>query len=235
MQDSQDFDQTSNSTVVKLLEVDSELAVIEAQLLSQLESIQEKRRSLQTVINLFTKADTLATAPIEEPAQKLSAETDGEPEPVGSDSTPPSLETPRATATASLENEAARDTSSNRAKKTDSSPTSRNKTTQFKHAAKVAPKASGWQQYVREEYSNTSLSEAVSLVLQHQADQVFEIPAVVNTIFVDEIPREVESKVRRQVTNILSDGARKNKWYRGQLGQYSMSRAAAQANSVWQL
>ncbi len=38
-------------------------------------------------------------------------------------------------------------------------------------------------------------------------------------------------KARRQVTNILSDGARKNKWYRGQLGYYSMSKASAKARA----
>jgi hypothetical protein len=46
------------------------------------------------------------------------------------------------------------------------------------------------------------LSEAVSLVLQHQADKVFEIPTIVNTIFVEELPKEIGSKARRQVTNI---------------------------------
>ena len=232
MPDSQDSDQTFDSTVIKLLEIDSELAVTEAELLAQLESVQEKRRSLKNVINLFTKVDTPATAYIEEPAKDSNAQIDKELEPVSSDSATRPLETSPATATAQLETEASPDTESEVAEKTAPSSTRRNKTTKVTHRPKAAKIASGWQDYVREEFSNASLPSAVALVLQRQANQVFEIPAVVNAIFVDEFPKSVESKVRRQVTNILSDGVRKNKWYRGQLGQYSMSRAAAEANSL---
>ena len=56
-------------------------------------------------------------------------------------------------------------------------------------------------------------------------------PAVVKAIFSDTLPAEAEGKARRQVTKILSDGARRNKWYRGQLGYYSMSKAAAKAKA----
>jgi len=229
--DSQSFDPTANSTLAKLLEVDSELAVTEAELLSQLESVQEKRRSLKIVLCLFTKPDTPTAASISSPAQTPSAESGRVVKPVDSDLAAPTLETSRTTATAEDETEADPDTESKVAKKTAPSPTRRNKTTKFTHQVLAGKKASGWQQYVREEFSNTPLSEAVSLVLQHQADKVFEIPAIVNAIFVDELPKEVGTKARRQVTNILSSGVRKSKWYRGQLGYYSMSRAAAQANS----
>jgi hypothetical protein len=229
---SQGFDQTSNSTLAKLLEVDSELAVQEAELLSQLEPIQEKRRSLKTVISLFTKADTPATVPVKEPAQTPPAETDKELEPVGENLAALPLETSKATATAEPGTEAAVDTESKGAKQTAPSAPRRNKTTRFTQKAKAAKEAPGWQQYMREEFSNTSLSEAVYTVLQRGADKVFEIPAIVNAIFVDALPTEVGTKARRQVTNILSEGARKNKWYRGQLGYYSMSRTAAQANSL---
>ena len=209
MPNSQDFDQAANSTLAKLLEVDSQLTVQEAELLSQMESVQEKRRSLKTVISLFAKTDA-ATTPVEEPAQTSSAKSGRDIEPVDEDVTVLPLETSKAITTAP-------------------SSTSRNKTTKSTHPAKANRKGLGWQQYVRDEFSHTSLSEAVSLVLQRQADKVFEIPAIVNTIFMDELPKEVGNKARRQVTNILSEGARKNKWYRGQLGYYSMSRAAAQA------
>ncbi len=228
MPNSQDFDQTANSTLAKLLEVDAQLTVQEAELLSQLESVQEKRRSLKTVISLFTKTDT-ATTPVEEPAQTLSAESGRELEPVDEDLTVLPLETSKAITAVKSQANASSDTESKEAQKTAPSPTSRNKTTKSTHQAKATKKGLGWQQYVREEFSHTSLSEAVSVVLQRQADKVFEIPAIVNTIFVDELPKEVGNKARRQVTNILSEGARKNKWYRGQLGYYSMSRAAAQA------
>ena len=225
----QGFDQSSNSTLTKLLEVDSELAVQEAELFSQLESVQEKRKSLKTVISMFTKVDRAATAPVEtskvDRAATVTVETGKEiEEPVGLAALP--LETSAATATAESETEAVTDTQSKVAKKTLSSPTRTNKNTKFRQT-KSANKASGWQDYVREEFSGNSLPEAVHTVLQRGAEQVFEIPAIVNAIFVEHLPMDVGSKARRQVTNILSEGARKNKWYRGQIGYYSISRAAA--------
>jgi hypothetical protein len=226
--DSQGFDQTSNPTFAKLLEVDSELAVTEAQLFSQLESVQEKRRSLRTVINLFTTADTPATAPVESPAQNPPGENDRELEPVFEDLATPQLGT--SGATAEPETEAAPATQSKEAKTTLSSKTMMGTT--FKKKAKAANKGLGWQQYVREEFSRTSLPSAVYAVLQRQTERVFEISALVNAIFVDEIPDQLRSKVRRQVSNILSSGARQNKWYRSQLGQYSMSEAAVVNSSV---
>ena len=80
---------------------------------------------------------------------------------------------------------------------------------------------------MREDFSNASLAEVVHTVLQRHADEVLEISAIMNAIFSDDLPKDIGSQARRQVTNILSQGAMKNKWYRGQLGQYSMSRAAA--------
>ena len=231
MPNSQDFDQSANSTLTKLLEVDAQLAVQEGELLSRLESIQEKRQSLKTVVSLFTTADTPATTPLAEPAQTPSAKTDRVLEPFDEDVAAPPFEPSTATATAEPETEASPASESNQAKKTVSSPTRSNKTTKVTRPVKVAKNSSGWQEYVRAEFTHTSLPSAVSLVLQREAEQVFDILAVVKTIFEDELPAEAESKARRQVTNILSDGARKNKWYRGQLGSYSMSKAAAKAKA----
>lgn len=226
MQDSQGFDQISNSTLTKLLEVDSELAGQEGELLSQLESIQEKRKSLKTVISLFT-TDTPSAAPIEEPEQIPPLD---EAKSAGEGLVTVPLES-RATVTVEPQARSVPDTQSNGAKKKAPSSNRTNETKKFTQPPQVAKKASGWQQYVREEFRNTSLPEAVALVLRRQADAVLEIPTIVNSICVDEIPKDVKSKARRQVTNILSNGARQNKWHRGQLGYYSMSRAAAQASS----
>jgi len=163
--------------------------------------------------------------------ETLSTETSKAIKPVGSDLTTQPIDASSATTTKSLQNEALPNTESNGAKKTASSPTKRNKTMQSMHPVKTANTASEWHQYLREEFSNTPLSSAVSLVLQHQAERVFEIPAIVSAIFVDELPKEIGTKARRQVTNILSSGAMKNKWYRGQQGYYSMSRAAVKGSS----
>ncbi len=209
--------------------MDLELAVTEVELLSQLKSVQEKRRSLLTVISMFTKEADTPAALVHSPAQEPPVENGRELEPVFEDLATSQLDTSGITATAEPETEAAPTTQSKGAK-TALSSTKRNKT-KIKQKAGVANIASGWQPYVREEFSNTSLPSAVYAVLQREAERVFEIPALMNNIFINELPKEVENKARRQVTNILSHGARMNKWYRGQLGQYSMSCSAAKASS----
>lgn len=88
---------------------------------------------------------------------------------------------------------------------------------------KKANKTKGRQQYVRSQFSDMAVSVAVALVLQHKPEQVLEIAAVVDAIFQSQMPPAVRSLVRNQVTNILSEGARKNKWYRPQPGSYSWS------------
>ena len=225
----QNFVSTSNSTVAKLLEVDSELAVQEGELLAQLESVQEKRRSLKTVLCLFAGAGTPTIVPTAESAQATSTETGKEPKPSGENLAVLPMETSKESATAEVETELVPDAQLNASKKKAPASTGRNKTTEVTHPTKIAKRTSAWQEYVREEFRDISLPEAVALVLKRQADAVLEIPTVVNAIFVDEIPKEIGSQARRQVSNILSNGAMKNKWYRGQLGSYSMSRAAAKA------
>ena len=83
---------------------------------------------------------------------------------------------------------------------------------------KKANRTKGRQQYMRAQFSDMAVSVAVALVLQHQPYRVLEITAVVDAIFQEQMPPAVRSKVRNQVTSILSSGARKNKWYRPQPG-----------------
>ena len=231
MQNSPGSHQTSNSTAAKLLEVDSELASLEVELLSQLESIQEKRRSLKTVIGLFTESVTQKTAPTLAPQKTPEAKTDEEPLAVGENVFTQSLSTPSTTATVDVETEALPDTQPNVTKRKAPSLTKGGKTQPATRLDKTTKKAAEWQDYMRKEFSSTSLAEVVHTVLQRHADEVLEISAIMNAIFSDDLPKDVGSQARRQVTNILSQGAMKNKWYRGQLGQYSMSKAAAKANS----
>jgi hypothetical protein len=75
---SQNFLDTSNPTVAKLLEVDTELATTEVDLSAQLQSIQEKRLSLKTVIDLFVPTDTATATPIATPPETRVAEAEAE-------------------------------------------------------------------------------------------------------------------------------------------------------------
>ena len=256
VQNYQPADTISDPTVAKLLEVDSSLAHQEALLLAQLESIGEKRRSLKIVIDLFGDADTTtaeesALADSTEPVSPLDetvADAELESSPVFTapdqtsivesepDSTPlkaPSAKKtkqPAAKKTATKtelsttdQTLSAEDTQSSKAK----SVSSASKTKQPTAAKKTAKTSGRWQDYLREEFSNSALSEAVGQVLQRQPEEVLETAAIINAIFVDELPKGVRNTARERIANVLSDGVRKNKWYRAEAGSYSMSDGVA--------
>lgn len=117
----------------------------------------------------------------------------------------------------------AEDTQSSKAK----SVSSASKTKQPTAAKKTAKTSGRWQDYLREEFSNSALSEAVGQVLQRQPEEVLETAAIINAIFVDELPKGVRNTARERIANVLSDGVRKNKWYRAEAGSYSMSNGVA--------
>ena len=68
--------------------------------------------------------------------------------------------------------------------------------------------------------------------MQQQPEQVLDIAAIVDAIFVDEIPQRVRSKARELVSNVLSVGVKKEKWYRRGAGSYSMSKAAVEDSAA---
>ena len=214
---------TSNSIVAKLLEVDADLAVTEVELAAQLQSIQEKRHSLKNVISLFPPVDTAVPTPVVVSTPEL-VEKLAEP-PV------PEVVTPELEDTTVDTTEAAPQSQKRQGKKNISSTTSKSnkKSAPTKEASK---EADTWQQYVKEDFINASLAEAVAEVMQQQEQQVLEITAIVDAIFVKEIPKELRTKARERVSNVLSVGAKKGKWYRGLAGKYSMSSAAVVEDSA---
>lgn len=113
----------------------------------------------------------------------------------------------------------AEDTQSSKAK----SVSSASKTKQPTAAKKTAKTSGRWQDYLWEEFSNSALSEAVGQVLQRQPEEVLETAAIIDAIFVDELPKAVRNTARERIANVLSDGVRKNKWYRAEAGSYSIS------------
>lgn len=102
---------TSNPTVAKLLEVDAELSTQEVELSAQLKSIQEKRHSLKTVIDLFAPTDTATATPIATPAQTPVVEAEAEVveeqvEPTTQDEATPELDQPNTDITVDTEPQA---------------------------------------------------------------------------------------------------------------------------------
>ena len=215
MPDSQNFD-TSTNTLTQLIAIDSQLSVQEAQLLSQLKSIQEKRKSLQVVISLFTGAD----------------KTDVVARPQAQTEKPPETVDESQAIFASDAQESPQITPALKKGTTTVSFSHRKSQSRKKQTSKAVKHSPRWQQYLVQDFRNSSLPQAISLVLQSQAERVWEISSVIEAIFVKEMPQEVRNKVRHQITNLLAQGVKENKWYRGQQGSYTMSSQAAQLAST---
>ena len=214
---------TSNSIVAKLLEIDADLAAQEVEVAAQLQSIQEKRHSLKNVVSLFPSVNTAAPIPVETSTPELVEKLAEPPA--------PEVATPELEDTTIDTTEAAPSTQKRQGKKNLSSSTSKlnKKSAPTKEASK---EADTWQQYLKEDFINASLAEAVAEVMQQHLEQVLEITTILDALFVQEIPKEIRSKARERVSNVLSVGAKRGKWYRGLAGKYSMSSTAVEEDSA---
>ena len=225
----QQINSTSDSIVAQSLEIDAKLATEEIFLRTQIASIQHKRISLKNVIELFDDESTtesvttlFAATPsaLTNDKLELSTREPAIPELDNSQTTATDAAAPAATV---RENQKAQKTPKNQKAEKTPAVVRRTQNATPARTTEKANNTEGWQQYVSPEFSNMAISVAVTLVLQRQPEQVLEIAAVVDAIFESQMPPAVRSKVRNQVTNILSEGARKNKWYRPQPGSYSWS------------
>jgi hypothetical protein len=214
MSNPQKTDQTNDPTLVKLLEADSDLAAQAAALTSQMEALKEKRRSLQTVIGLFSSTDI---------ATDLTGESSAteEVDPVSSvEESSPELE----------------DDLDESEVEAPSKPRSAKSAGRGRKSAKVAQteKATGrdtaWRRYMRKEFAKTSLPEAVSHILHQEPNKVFEVPSIVDALFIEATPKDARNDARNRVSNVLSIGLKNNKWYRGKKGQYSLSEESIKAS-----
>ena len=228
MQNSSLSSPTSNPTVAKLLEVDADLAATEVELTLQLQSIQEKRRSLTNVIDMFAPQDVAPTESVVTPANSpvTAAEikpAEVEAEPTELNITLPELDNAKTDTPADAQVSAK---GAKRQTKTNSFPDSSKPAKKSAPAKNPSQQPDTWQQYVIGEFSNAPLAEAVAQVMQQHSKQIIEIATIIDAIFTNEIPKELRSTARERVSKVLSVGAKSGKWYRGQLGKYSMSKAA---------
>ncbi len=204
---------SSNPTVAKLLEADADLAAQEVELNAQIQSIGEKRHSLKTVINMFAPVDTAATpiATSAQPSEAVAAQqvesTSPEQSPVVQDVASPEVKGANVDTT-EAEAPTASTPSKRQAKKNSSSATSK----QSKKSASIkkpSQQADTWQQYVKDEFDSASLAEAVAEVMQQHEKEVVEISTILDTIFTNDVPKELRSTARERVSNVLSVGAKK--------------------------
>jgi hypothetical protein len=214
--------QSSEPIVTQLLEIDTNLATQEVELTLQLQSIGEKRHSLKNVISLFSPGDTATPTTVAAPT------------PVVKDIAEPPVQeeiTPELDEVTTETTEAAPQPPKRQGKRNLS--TNSNKPSKKSAPAKETVKeAAIWQQYLQDQFVTDSLAVAVFEVMQQQPERVLEITAILDAIFVAEIPKDVRSTARERVSNILSVGAKKGKWYRGKLGKYSMSKAAVEDSAT---
>lgn len=204
MVNSQNSPATSGAILTNLLDADATLASQEAEITVQLEALREKRQSLKTVIDLFSATSTAAasTAAIASTAKLPTA-----------DSSKPKAEAPAATATP-----------------TESAPRRGRKPTKAPKATRQTRQSKNWQDYLQDPFRQTSLPAAITTVFQQQPKQLLSVPDLISTIFVAEIPQDVRNKARDRMLNILSTGAKDGQWFRGKKGQYSLSKASAEAS-----
>ncbi|WP_199192430.1 hypothetical protein [Chlorogloea sp. CCALA 695] len=214
--------QASDPTIAKLLEVDADLAVQEVELTLQLQSIQEKRHSLKNVISLFPPVDTATRTPVTTPTPVVEDVAD-----ITEEAANPKLDK---VTTDTIE--AAPQPSKRQGKKNLSPSNSKPSKKAVVPAQETVKEAAIWQQYLQDEFVTDSLAVAVFEVMQQQPERVLEITAILDAIFVVETPKDVRSTARERVSNVLSVGAKKGKWYRGKLGKYSMSKAAVEDSAT---
>ena len=184
----------SDPALEKLLAADAELGAQAAKLTAQLDSIQAKRASLKTVLEIFNPDPAAAQNAEAAPYQRTEAA-------VGSPAKKP-----------------AKDFSKQQATATADTPTQPRKAPRRPKSLRR-----GWQKYMRDEYLQTPLPTVVAGILKSQPQKVFEIAEVVNTIVVKAIPRTACKGARNRISNILAEGARKKQWRRLKEGCYRFS------------
>ena len=192
------------------MEIDTSLAAQEIELTLQLQSIQEKRHSLKNTIGLFVP-DTTTPIPVATPNLVVEAPA----EPVGQKVTTPELDE------AKIEPSAQKPPA-----KKNPTPASNKQNKKSIPVKGTNQEIDTWQQYLRDDFVDASLSLAVSEVVEQQPEQVLEITNIISAIFIDEMPKEVRSKARERVSNILSVGTKQGRWYRRDAGKYSVTNAA---------
>ena len=192
----------SDPVLSKLMAADSDLESQEAKLLAQLNAVQAKRASLQSVLEIFDPDQATAATKngAMEPPQIIDASVDA------------LIEEP-------AQEEPAKASSKQQAKATKDKPP------QPRQPAKRSQSLRrGWQKYIRDKYGQTPLPVIVSGILQTQPKKMFEIAEVIDAIVEESIPHSVRKNARNRISNILAEGARNRDWHRPKAGCYRFSK-----------
>ena len=216
----------SESILSQLQTAVDQLAGQESELTSQLTALQEQRKGLQTVIDMFDSSAN-SNGAVAAPEKIIEAPTVAAPSPTPK---PKAKKTPKKATKPSDKSETKSDsaslkkTASKRGRKPKAQAASSMPT---KTARKTrGGKAPNWSRYIQDPFKKTPLPDIVANILKAQPDQAFKIADVMEAIFKDDIPKTTFLKARNRVSNILSAGARTREWSRGRGGRYSLSEKA---------
>ena len=186
----------TDPVLTQLLAADSALAAQETHLRAQLDTIQNQRDSLQSVLEIFeAEATPAADKEIEIAPARIAVEPDSTP------------------AETIPQRRRRRKTTKAKTQKTPASPPSKTKA-----------RSQGWKGYLRDEYRQAPLTETISQILKSQPQKVFACADLVNLIFVEEIPNPTRKGARARVSNILAEGARKGELHHPKPGCYRFAK-----------
>lgn len=190
-----------DSVLSKLLAADSDLEAQEAKLVAQIEAIQAKRNSLQSVMEIFEPdKPTAAVSPPVEAEETIPPQATE----VAATPSPPNPE--KASSKRSI-------------KPTKDKVDQPSKTRGSSRAIRR-----GWQKYVLKKHGATPLPEIVEGILSSKPKKSFEIAEVINAIVEPDMPDSTRKEARNRISNILAEGARKKQWSRPKAGCYRLSR-----------
>ena len=226
----------TTSVLPQLLEVDSELSAQAAALEAQMAELQEKRKGIQTVIDMFKSGNapdidisavTSSSESVSSSLKKSAEATKKTTAKAKGKTTKAKRGRPAKAKTTTAKTITAKTTT---AKPATAKTTEKTGTSDKKAANKRSGRTANWQRYVQESYRKDALPDVISGVLQAQPGNVFKIVDVMNAVFKEDMPKNHFLKARNRVSNILSAGARDGSWYRGRGGTYSASEKALKAS-----
>lgn len=211
----------------QLLEVDSALSAQASTLEAQLDALQEKRKGIQTVLEMFESGNVPA-AEVATMAKATSKKT-----PAKAKSTAASRESAKATKAKTAKTATKSTVAKSATEKKTKVKATRGRPAKAKSpagakatAGKRSGRTANWQKYVQDSYSKAPLPDVIVGVLQAQPNNIFKIADVMSAVFKEDMPKTHFLKARNRVSNILSAGARDGDWFRGRGGTYSVSEKA---------
>jgi hypothetical protein len=194
---------TSHLPFNKLLEVDAGLAAQELELVAELESIREKRRGLEFVLGLFGEREPRAPRTVSKSAEGLEAvlEVMGKRLP---------------TTDSEIDADAPQ-----KSQKGKTAPTPSKKNASGPKTKKPQPVPS-WRAYIHKKFKKMSLAESILAAMAEESDRTWTMAEILEAIFGKELPQDLRSKLRPQVSSILSRGVKSEMFSRTDKGAYRL-------------